>query len=286
MNTEEWKKILDKLSGKVLTRRIAFCGGEPLMRRDLASVLAYAKEREFYTSVVTNGFLLNLEMMKCFEGARLDNLVISLNGTDADTHDSSRGVGGSYERIMKILPALKNYSIKTNLQTIIMGTNVDQLIPLAELTKKHHVYGIIYQVLADAKAHYPLVKKEMEKSEDDWYHNEPFWVKEPESVAAAIKALLDKQQQGCPILNSRTQLKAMIRYYVQPESIKDMACLSGVSNFLIDPCGDVRLCYGFEPVGNICRENTMAIWFSEKAREVRKKIKHCERMCRLLNNNF
>ena len=285
MNAIEWKCILNKLQGKIIGNRITFSGGEPFLRSDLCDTIEYATYKGFYVSVITNGSFLTKDLLLRLEQVNLDNLVISLNGINEHTHENSRGVFETYTRIMNILPTLHNYKIKTDLQAILMGTNIDEIVPLAELTKKHRLHGIAYQVLADVRVHYPFVKEKMDNIPQNWYKTDRFWVKDGKKIAHVIRKLIEKKKKGYPILNSKNQLKAIIRYYSSPESVKEMICLSG-SNLYIDPYGKVHLCYSFEPIGNILEDDLMKLCTSRKAREIRRKIRHCQDMCRLLNNNF
>ena len=285
LNTEEWKNILDKLQGKIIGNRITFSGGEPFLRSDLFDAIEYAKDKRFHVSVITNGFSLTKDILLRLEKVRLDTLVISLNGINEWTHDNSRGAQESYARIMNILPILHMFRMKTNLQAILMDTNVDEIVPLAELAKEHRLNGITYQVLADERVHYPFVREHMESVPQNWYKTDRLWIRNAEKIANVIQKLIEKKRQDYPILNPKNQLKAMIRYYSCPETVKKMTCLSG-SNVYIDPYGKVHLCYSFEPIGDIRRDGLIKIYTSRKAREIRRKIRHCQDMCRLLNNNF
>ena len=286
MDTLEWRKILMKFKNKTLTRRISFAGGEATLRKDLYDLIRYAKEVNLNVTVVTNGFLLSEDMLKGFEEVGLDGLVISLNGIKKETHDPSRGVEGSFDKIRSILPELKRFNLEINLETIIMGTNLDELIPLARLAKDNGLYGIHYQVLADVSAHYALVNKKMPDMADDWYNENRFWIKDPVKASRVIQQLINLQKNGYPILNPTDQLTKMIRYYSAPQTIKEIKCLGGLSSFYIDPYGDVRICYGFEPIGNIRESDPLSLWRSQKARVIRRQIKQCDNMCRLLNNNY
>ena len=51
------EKIIDELSC-LGTKWISFTGGEPLLRSDLESIIAYAKSKNIYVSVSTNGVLV------------------------------------------------------------------------------------------------------------------------------------------------------------------------------------------------------------------------------------
>lgn len=283
MTAGEWKNIFKKLKGKALTHRATLTGGEPLLRHDILDIISYAKNSGFYISLITNGSLLNEKKLKALEKAGVDNLVVSLNGSAARTHDPTRGVKGSFDHIVSILPKFQHFNIKTNIETIIMGTNIDELEILAEWAKERRLHGIVYQALADRRVHYSFQNKKMADIPPDWRESDPFWAKDPERIAGAIEALIQKQKQGYPILNAKNQLKKMIEYYRDPAAVKKMICLGGVSNLFITPSGRMRLCHGLEPIGDIKKDPPARTWFL-KAGKIRKQAKTCENMCRLLNN--
>jgi MoaA/NifB/PqqE/SkfB family radical SAM enzyme len=75
---------------------VAFEGGEPLLRRDLASILAFSRSLPLHTSLITNGTLLE---------SRIDEIAPYINGVvyvsldgQEKTHDSIRGVEGSFRK--------------------------------------------------------------------------------------------------------------------------------------------------------------------------------------------
>ena len=140
-------------------------------------------------------------------------------------------------------------------------------------------------MLADARVHYPFIEGHMERIPTNWFQDDIHWIQDNEGISQTIKTLLEKKRDGYPILNTRKQLKTMIQYYSNPKSVNRKICLSGV-NMYIDPYGKVHLCYGFDPVGSILNEDLMNIWTSWKAKKIRREIKKCPEMCRILNNNF
>lgn len=286
MSTQDWKTVLTKLKGVSFSNRITYCGGEALLRKDVFELIRYAKDLGFYVVLISNGFLLSLDKMKTLEKVGLDNLIISLNGINEKTHDESRGVNESWKRIMTIIPYLREFNIKSNIETILLDTNVDEIMDMVKMVKENALYGISFQVLADDKAHYAFINDRMENAPENWYEEDRFWIKDSEKITEVIKELIVMQKKGYPILNDSFQLKSMIDYYHHPQEVCKTKCLGGISTLYVDPYGKVRICYGFEPAGNILEDDPIKIWQSHKACQIRRKIRNCNKMCRLLNNNF
>lgn len=72
----------------------------------------------------------------------------------------------------------------------------------------------------------------------------------------------------------------------EPIDVRKMQCQVGYNNFSIDPYGDVRICFCFDPIGSLRESSPYELWVSEKAEMLRDKISKCPRSCKLLNCNF
>ena len=76
-------------------------GGEPLLREDLFEVIKYARENFIAVSIVTNGLLLNEEIVKKLNTLNLDTITVSIDGLEKN-HDQIRGEGSFKKAINKI----------------------------------------------------------------------------------------------------------------------------------------------------------------------------------------
>jgi len=59
-------------------------------------------------------------------------------------------------------------------------------------------------------------------------------------------------------------------------------CQIGLSGLLIDTEGEIRICRNMEAIGNIKTDLPEEAWNSKKAKEIREKIKKCEKSCKIL----
>lgn len=131
---EDFGPMLKKIKPMV----IAFSGGEPLLRPDLADIIRKARKAVplSYIGLVTNGSLLTFEKARKFEEAGLNQLGISLDFIGA-AHDQFRNLPGVYEKLNKLIPEITeklNFDV-VMLNTVIMRDNLDHLIPLVHQTK-------------------------------------------------------------------------------------------------------------------------------------------------------
>ncbi|HEY7715835.1 MAG TPA: radical SAM protein, partial [Candidatus Binatia bacterium] len=79
-------------------------GGDPAKRTDIFDIIAHARAEGLRVAMTPSATpLVNREAVKRFADAGLVRLALSLDGKEAQTHDSFRGVTGSFNRTLKIL---------------------------------------------------------------------------------------------------------------------------------------------------------------------------------------
>jgi len=119
---------------------IQFTGGEPLLRRDLLYYgIKKARELGFtYLTINTNGLLLKKEDIEFFKKYHVDNVTISLDGTNKEKHEKVRGIG-SFEPAIKAISMLKQGEIPTTASITIHKDNIDELNSFLLFCKENHV---------------------------------------------------------------------------------------------------------------------------------------------------
>ncbi len=112
---------------------VAFEGGEPLLRQDLADILAFSRSLPLHNSLITNGTMLK---------SRIDEIAPYINGVVyvsidglEKTHDAIRGVGGSFKKAIAGISAAKQ-KVPVTINTTMMAENVEEIESLVELAKE------------------------------------------------------------------------------------------------------------------------------------------------------
>ena len=82
LTTEEIKKVFREVAHDFDAKKItiAVTGGEPLLRKDLFEVMKYAKELGFSWGMVTNGFLIDENIIGKMKEAGMESIDISIDG--------------------------------------------------------------------------------------------------------------------------------------------------------------------------------------------------------------
>jgi MoaA/NifB/PqqE/SkfB family radical SAM enzyme len=288
MSAPQWRTAFRRLRGFPLMNEMTFGGGEPFMRPDILEVLESARAEGFYTVVISNGWNLTPDKLRELGRVGVNRLVLSLNSVRDSVHDKTRQAPGSGRHLLELIGAWTGFrEPQLSIEAVIFEDNVAELAELARFVMRCKMHGLILQALAPSQTHYAFGKHDsMPALAPDWYHDDPAWVRSLDVLRAQMEELLALKRQGAPVFNPSWQLAGMADYYANPLSVLRMPCVGTVSAMHVDPLGNVRLCYGLQPIGNVLRDSPQAIWRGTAARAQRREKRSCPEICRILNENL
>jgi len=167
---------------------IAFEGGEPLLRKDLAEILAFSRSLPLQTSLITNGTLLESkidEITQNINGA----IYVSLDGLEK-THDAIRGVSGCFKKALQGITAAskKNHVV---INTTIMAENVHEIEDLVELAKE-----------LDVKISVAVAHDYFKTETSDHLSRE---------IREIAKKLVELKKKGYPLINSISYFRVIAK---------------------------------------------------------------------------
>jgi radical SAM protein with 4Fe4S-binding SPASM domain len=135
LTTEEIKAVFKSIASDFDARTImvAVTGGEPLLRKDLFDVMGYAHALGFPWGMVTNGMLVDNEVIENCREAGMSTVTVSVDGL-GEAHEYIRK-GGSFERTIEALKLLKDSGHFSVVQatTCVSQYNIGDLQGLYEL---------------------------------------------------------------------------------------------------------------------------------------------------------
>lgn len=135
LTTEEAKEVIDKLD-KAGVPIIAFSGGEPLVRPDILELTRYAADKGTYVAVASNGTLITKEKAEEMKKAGIQFVQISLDGADAETHNSFRGVPGAFEKTIEGIKNCVKEGFFVNIATTATHYNYKEIPEIIDLCEK------------------------------------------------------------------------------------------------------------------------------------------------------
>ncbi len=114
---------------------LVLSGGEPLYRSDIFQLAKYANDKGLRVALATNGTLVTKEVARMIADSGVKRVSISLDGADAMTHDSFRGIPGAFDAALHGLRNLQQVGMSVQINMTIARHNADQLPRVLELAK-------------------------------------------------------------------------------------------------------------------------------------------------------
>ncbi|MGE5224664.1 MAG: TIGR04053 family radical SAM/SPASM domain-containing protein [Omnitrophica WOR_2 bacterium] len=127
LTTEEGYRLIDRLA-EFGSPILVFTGGDPLMRRDLFDLIAYATQKGLRCSLTPTATALpTVERMQKAQEAGIKRIALSLDAPNAAVHDDFRQVEGSFERTLHILKNAQEAGLSAQVNTTVARHNLDIL---------------------------------------------------------------------------------------------------------------------------------------------------------------
>ncbi|MGD9092260.1 MAG: TIGR04053 family radical SAM/SPASM domain-containing protein [Anaerolineales bacterium] len=136
LSTEEAFRLIDRLAdfGSPI---LIFTGGDPMMRRDLFELIAYATSKGLRCSLTPTATALpTIERLKNAKKAGIRRIALSLDAPRPEIHDDFRQVAGSWQRTMDILHRAQEVGLSVQVNTTVAKHNVDILPEMVPFIKE------------------------------------------------------------------------------------------------------------------------------------------------------
>jgi radical SAM protein with 4Fe4S-binding SPASM domain len=115
---------------------LVLSGGEPLYRHDIFQLAEYANSRGLRTALATNGTLVTSDIAQRIKDSGIKRVSISLDGSDAATHDSFRGIPGAFDAAIYGMKNLQRLGVSVQINTTIARHNAHQLSDVLTLARR------------------------------------------------------------------------------------------------------------------------------------------------------
>jgi radical SAM protein with 4Fe4S-binding SPASM domain len=199
-------------------------------------------------------------MAKKIRGAGVMAIAISVDGVDAITHDSFRGVSGAFEHTLKGIEACRNTSLPFQLNMVIRKDNFSQLADMLQLALDLSANAAeVFDLVAAGRAKYECQEL----------------VLSPEDREQVMEQLAEAQEDyplirvpGCPMYPLLLQQKQIQPKHFPREMLRrvpyyDRGCAAGMpmGYVMVQSDGEVNPCMLLQVnLGNIREQSIMSIW--------------------------
>lgn len=253
LKTEDALKVVDQLADFGVVA-VDFSGGEPTLRDDLEILAGEAREHGIYTILSTNGTMITESRAKSL-GRVFDVVNISLDGFE-ETHDSTRGVTGTYRRVLKGIQYLRENNVKVGIDLTIYSANINEIFPLFK-----SLIGIVDFVSFQPVMPYPPPSELKPR---------------PEEVTMLVSSLLElKEATPRFIAPTKWYIKSIQQYF---NCEMNKLCDAGTLYAMIDPDGTLLACNAVRKsvIGNIVETPLKALWDSDRRTDALKAVDNCK----------
>lgn len=135
MDTAAACRVVEQVAALAPGAMLVLSGGEPLLRRDLATLVQEAAARGLAPVIGTNGTLLNERRAGRLRQAGATGVGISLDSAGAAFHDRLRGVPGAWRAALRGARAARGAGMALLVQATLFEENRGKLAALADLAE-------------------------------------------------------------------------------------------------------------------------------------------------------
>ncbi len=259
MSTQDWFNIINQIPWYSF---VTLVGGEPLIRKDFIDILMKTSKKTFgKLNVVSNGILINDEIIDAFIKSKMMLLSVSLDGYGKN-HDINRNKDGIFDKIVANFENMNSKSKRPmiDIKTIVLENNLDDLVKLYKMCidMKFNFFSISFlrnnnlkqnsvlfnEFVPEFNANYPIKK---------YFDMEHF--KEVYRELESLSKNSDVKIRFSPKFEyNENPPESIEKFFNLPENIpvQDIykPCKYPFSNMMITPAGDVYPCLS-QKVGNV-----------------------------------
>lgn len=232
----QWQDILDVI--EPYAQHLNLTGGEATLHPQFDSIIQAVQQRQISFTLFTNGrwttpdFIIGLlQATSCCTG-----LLISLHGSDAETHEQFTGIAGSFNETVQNIRRASDAGLPVSTNTVLTHHNLYQIEAIIQLS---HTLGakrtVFNRYIGQSIDHLALSPLELQQ---------------------AIQ-----QINAYSEIYGTVKIGTCVPHCFVPSS--STGCMAGEIFCTIDPWGYVRPCNHTPHIaGNLLRESLYNIWHS------------------------
>jgi PqqA peptide cyclase len=133
LSTSEWRQVLAE-AAELGVLQVHLSGGEPLLRRDLAEIVAVASDLGLYTNLITSALGLTGKRAAALKHAGLDHVQISVQADEAVLADEIAGLP-AFDRKVAAARLVKELGWPLTLNVVLHRRNLDRIAEIIDLAE-------------------------------------------------------------------------------------------------------------------------------------------------------
>ena len=176
LSTQVALDIIDQIAA-VSNPILVLSGGEPLFRSDVFQLARYGTDKGLRVALATNGTLVTKQVARKIVDSGVKRVAISLDGADALTHDTFRGIPGAFEAALTGFRNLKDLGISVQINNTVARHNAHQLPQVLALAKSLGADGLHTFLLVPVGCGVDIAAEQMVPPEEyermlNWFYDQ------------------------------------------------------------------------------------------------------------------
>lgn len=238
---------------------IVLSGGEPLVRDDIFDIARFGTELGLRMVLATNGTMLDADVARKLVDSGIRRVSISLDGADARTHDSFRGLPGAFDAALRGIEFCKSAGMPVQINTTVAKHNLHQLPTILDSTVAIGACALHLFLLVPTGCGKEISGREMISPQE--YEEVLNWLYDA-SKTAPINLKATCAPHYFRVMRQRAKAEG-IKITPETHGLEAMTkgCLAGSAVCFVSYKGDVYPC-GYFPViaGNVIDTPISRIW--------------------------
>ena len=132
LDTATWKRVFAEAAALGVLQ-VHFSGGEPLVRRDLAELVAHATKVGLYVNLITSGIGLDADRLGRLVEAGLEHVQLSLQDSEPGPGDRIAGLGGAQQAKRQAAALVRAAGLPLTVNAVVHRQNLERLEAIIEL---------------------------------------------------------------------------------------------------------------------------------------------------------
>jgi len=252
LTTEEVFSLLDEIAARSQATLVVLTGGEPLLRRDLETLLEHGSKLGLFMVIGSNGMLLSDKRVQSLKSAGAMGIGISLDSLDQEQHNQFRGSPKAWQKTLAGMEACRRHGLAFQIHFSVTEDNAHEVQAMVDFARASGAWVLNFfflvctgrgEAMTDiSSARYEQVLNQIIEAQE-------------QSQDLMIRARCAPHFQR--IAHQRNPDSQLTRV----EGYDGSSCIAGTHYCRITPEGGVTACpYIDDEVGNLRQQSFSDIW--------------------------
>lgn len=273
LDTDAMLEVIDDFAS-IGTLGLGFTGGEPLMRKDITTLLERSKKRRMVTHLNTNGTFVDDDAVTAWLDLGLDSVNLSLDGAAPETHDAIRGKDGSHAEVLSA--ATRVLDARRKLARTIPRVKIVCVLSAKNLDDAERLVALRREIGADSIDFIPVHDFDQPDVEREHPNANGQATPEARRIRDVTDRLLELSRHE-PIDNSPEHLALFPAALAGDPS--PLRCFAGYNSLVVDGYGRIFPCVPWSnfdrAVGDVRTTRLRDFWKSSDYAAKRREIESC-----------